>query len=81
MIPHINNRYFCVYCYGCWEAIRPPTGSPRVEPGAWRKGAKMILQLITVLISVPAAIVALIELVEKALRLIARLEWRGEAQD
>lgn len=33
------------------------------------------------LISVPAAIVALIELIEKALRLIARLEWGDEAQD
>lgn len=52
-----------------------------MEPGAWRKGAKMILQLIAVLISVPAAIVALIELVEKACRLIARLDWGDEAQD
>lgn len=52
-----------------------------MEPGAWRKGAKIMIEIIAVLISVPAAIVALIELIEKACRLIARLEWSDEAQD
>lgn len=51
-----------------------------MEPGAWKEGIAMT-DIIMVLLSVPAAIVALFDLCDKVSALIEWIDGEAEAQD
>lgn len=63
------------------KQARFSTDKPPVAAGGVEEGAKMILDIITVLISVPVATVALMELVEKVSRLISRSQWGQKTRE